>query len=410
MGFSLTRWFSGRGADTRREGLQTHTSRPSNTPNVNFDSAMSVSAFWASVRLITETVSAMPLNCYERSPDSNVKKRIADNNLWRLLNYKPNRFHTRTEFFEQILLSLCTYGNAYVAIERASFGVVSLLPLPPAQVAVRLVGGERVYEYTTEKGDLKVFAQKSIWHVMLFGNGVQGLSPLSNAARALNISIQAENRVNKLANTGGKATGILTIDKILSEEQRKSVQANFKELEEGDSEELFVLEAGMDYKQTSLSPSDMQLLENRRFQIEDIARFMGVPSVLINDTAATTTWGSGIEQITQGFYKLNLRPYLERIESSIKRHLIDEPEWETIDIEFDFDSLLRADKATRMEAANKGINSGVITPNEARADEGLGPKDGGDNIYLNSTLLPAEQQQRGMNNGTQTTEPEPDGV
>jgi HK97 family phage portal protein len=137
----------------------------------------------------------------------------------------------------------------------------------------------------------------------------------------------------------------------------------------------------------------MQLLESRRFSIEDIARFIGVPSVLINDTSASTTWGSGISEINSGFYKLNLKPYLERYEASMKRWLMPRKDWESISLEFNFDSLLRADMSTRAESQSKLVNAGILTPNEARAQEGKGPKDGGDKIYINSTLVPAGTQQ-----------------
>jgi HK97 family phage portal protein len=113
---------------------------------------------------------------------------------------------------------------------------------------------------------------------------------------------------------------------------------------------------------------------------------MGVPSVLINETSASTVWGSGIEQIIKGFLKLNLRPYLERIESSLERHLVPATDWSSVDIEFDFDDLLKPSLSERLVSYSAGINSGVLSPNEARAEEGLPPKDGGDNIYLNGSL------------------------
>jgi HK97 family phage portal protein len=118
---------------------------------------------------------------------------------------------------------------------------------------------------------------------------------------------------------------------------------------------------------------------------------MGVPSVLINDTAGSTVWGSGIGQLVEGFYKLNLRPYLERIEASMMLHLMPERDYDSYSLEFDFDSLLRADLATRLNTNSAAINSGQMTPNEARATEGRDPKDGGDDIYLNSTLVKAGQ-------------------
>lgn len=392
-------WPFGRGADSRKTGYQSTGPRISKSID-DQDEALTLSAYWAAIRLLTEVVASMPIKCYQTDLKTNVKSVKTDNELWRLINYKPNRYQTRTEFIESVVFALASRGNSYCAIERLNGRIVSLLPLVSGQMEVRLLeDGEVVYEYSDQNSNLKVFAASSIWHVKLFGNGIVGLSPLQYAAKALGIAYELDNRMGVLAANGGKTNGILTIDKVLTEKQRAAIKANYSEITEGNSDQLFVLEADMQYQQTSLSPSDMQLIENRRFQIEDIARFIGVPSVLINDTSATTTWGSGIEQITQGFYKLNLRPYLERIESSITRWLMPESDWETTSIEFDFDALLRADKATRLDAASKGVNAGIIKPDEARADEGLPPAAGGDSIYLNGSLVPGGTNQGEQENG-----------
>lgn len=375
----------------RREGLQNptpyyyanHAAAP-----VNFDSAMEISAFWACVKLIAETIAAMPLRAYTLEGDTRIEN--TDYPLWRLLNFKPNRYQTRTEFFETIGLNLASTGNAYCAIERDARGrPASLMPLMSAQMEVELIDGAPVYMYNSDEGTKRVYAAESIWHIKLFGNGVVGLSPIGYMRSTLGIAIATDGRASTLAASGGKTNGVLMVDKLLTPDQRKAIRRNFAGLTEGSVDQLFVLEADMKFERTALSPQDMQLLETRRFQIEDIARFMGVPSVLINDTSSTTAWGSGIQQIVEGWYKLNLRPYLERIETSITRHLIDQKDWESIEIEFDFDSLLRANQKDRLEGYNKAINSAVLTPNEARKREGLAPKEGGDTIYLNSTLVPA---------------------
>lgn len=379
----------GRGGDSVNTGIQNPL--PSGSLEVtSFDVAMQQSAFWASVRLLTETVAAMPLVCYESDPATTVKKPRADYDLWHLLNYQPNRYQTKIEFFEQMMLNLVTWGNAYMTLQKVGGRIVSIMVLPSSQTeAVLLKDGSVVYEYTDSNSNVKIYSSDSIWHVKIFGNGIIGLSPLGYASKTLALSKNVSGRQNKLAANGGKTNGILTVDQALKPDQKEAVRKSFAGLNEGNQDELFVLEAGFNYQQASLSPTDQQLLETRRFTIEDIARFMGVPSVLINDTASGTTWGSGIEQINMGFYKLNLKPYLERIESSIKRHLMPKSDWATIDIEFSFDSLLRADAATRAETNSKQVNSGQKTPNEVRASEGLPPETGGDKIYLNGSLVPA---------------------
>lgn len=378
------------GGDSRKTGFQSPAPNRRKNISVTFDSAMSLSAYWASARLLTEVVGAMPIRAYDIDPKSSVKKPNTTNHLWRLINFQPNRYQTRTEFIESIMLSIVTWGNSYVAIERLPSGrIISLLPLVASQMRVSLLDdGEVVYSYTDSNSNIKVFASTSIWHVKIFGNGIVGLSPLSYAANSLDTAKELDDRMNVLASNGGKTNGVLTVDQALTEPQRKQVKENFKELEQGNSNELFVLEAGFKYQQTSLSPSDMELLQNRRFQVEDIARFMGVPGVLINDTSSSTAWGSGIEQIMQGFYKLNLRSYLERIESSWQRWLMDESDWGSLVIEFDFDALLRADKTARIEAQSKAVNNALMTPNEGRAEEGRVAKEGGDKLLMNSTLVP----------------------
>ena len=363
---------------------------PSPEVSVNFDNSMAVSSFWASARLLTETVAAMPIKCYEI--DGDTKKQTNNYDLFRVLNRSPNRYQTRTEFFESLMLNLVTDGNAYNLIQRSGKRIIGLLPMSARQVTPWLQSdGSILYEFADLNNQIKYYKEEDIWHVKLFGNGIVGLSPLQYASKALSTAMVQDSRNAKTSANGGKIGGYVELPAgtALKTEQKDSIRAELQGMIASPNDFLPVIEMGAKFVPTSLSPADVQLLESRRFSIEDIARFMGVPSVLINDTAGSTVWGSGISQIMEGFYKLNLKPYLERIESSVKRHLMPASDFDNISIEFDFDSLLRADKSSRTEMNGKAINSGQKTPNEARADEGLPPKDGGDSIYLNGSLVEA---------------------
>lgn len=382
------RWIGAVRGMLRRLGTQqtspTHSER--SAAPVSFDSAMQVSSWWAGVRLLAETVASLPLVMYRFE---NGRRTVADRHpLWRVLAKKPNRYQTKVEFFETLMLNLVCHGNAYCLIQRSGGQVVGLLPLMTAQMETRLLhDGAVVHIYSRESG-VDVLADESVWHLKLMGNGIVGLSPMDHARNALGIAQAAETRVSRLYRNGGKPTGILTIDKALTTEQRKQVRSNFAELAEGNGDELMVLEAGFAYSQVSLSPQDMELLNTRRFQIEDVARFLGVPSVLINDTAGSTTWGSGIQQIIEGWYKLGLRAYLEKIEGSAMLHLLSDADQRVYEIEFDFDALLRADPLARYQANQAAISSGQLTPNEARTNEGRQPLTGGDELLVQGALVP----------------------
>ncbi len=353
---------------------------------VTFDTAMSVSAWWAATRLLAETVAGLPV-IFERVEEDGRKTPLGGD-VAGLFSRKPNQYQTRYEFMETLMLDLVSRGNCYALKIRNGNRIVGLMPLMASQVETRLQDdGTVVHIYYTDKA-VQVFSAESIWHVKLFGNGIIGLSPLAYARNSLGIALAAERRVSTTYQNGGKPTGVLMLDKTLNKDQRDHIRQEFNELREGNSDRLMVLEATMKYQQVSMSPGDIELLNSRRFQIEDLARFIGVPSVLINDTSGTTVWGSGIEQIVQGFYKLNLRPYLERFESSIKLNLLSPDLQARADVRFDFDWLLRADQGERYTGFQKGVNAGVLTPNEARIKEGLPPKDGGNELYVNSTMVP----------------------
>ena len=388
-------WYSsllfGFGIAGRREaGVQQANAGSYNISNVtvNEDTALKLSAVWASVRLIAETIGGLPINAYKLMPDGT---RILDNEhqLAQLFKNKPNRYQNRVEFFETMTMQLCLHGNSYAHIQRGTGGkIVSLLPLMAEQMEVNLLtDGSVVYRYNSG-ANLAVYAPESIWHLKLMSNGIVGLSPLSYARNSVGIGIASDDRVKALASNGFKPTGVLTIDKLLKPEQREQIRNQFADLASGSGDPLRVLEAGMAYQQISMNPKDVQLLETRRFQIEDIARFFGVPSVLINDTSASTTWGSGIEQIVQGFYKLGLRPYLERYEASIHNSLLSPADRRNYEFEFDFGALLRGDELTRFQSYKEAINAGFKTINECRQSEGLYPIDGGDRAYLQAQMTP----------------------
>ena len=360
---------------------------------VVFDTAMQLSAFWACARLIAETVAGLPVCVYRRADGSEVEP--GDLPLLALLDGRVNRWQTRVEFMETLVLNLAVHGNCYARIVRgAADEIAGLVPMMAAQMECRVnKDGSRVYIYYTTDATI-AYGEESIWHVRLFGNGIVGLSPLGHARNALGIALASEKRVSQVFVNGAKPAGILMYDKILTPTQRQGIRDSFKDLVEGNDDSLLVLEAGMKFEAISMSPQDIELLASRRFQIEDVCRFMGVPSVLVNDTASSTTWGSGIEQIIAGWYKLGLKPYLARFEQSIMVNLLTPEQRTAYEVEFDFDDLLRADPAARFAGYQSAINAGVITPNEAREEEGRAPLDGGDELLVNGTMVPVGQAGR----------------
>jgi HK97 family phage portal protein len=353
---------------------------------VTFDSAMQLSAVWACVKLISETVASLPLTVYKTTETG---RKIAVNHpLNELFSRKVNRYQTKIEFFETVLLNLIVHGNAYCQIQRAGDRIIGLLPLMSSQMEVTLEkNGSVMYEYTHD-GGVQVFSDKTIWHLKLMGNGIIGMSPLAHQRNTLGIAQAAESQVGKIYKNGGKPSGVLSVDKFLSVEQRDLLRKKYESLTDGDSTRFMVLEGGLKFDAVSLTPQDIELLESRRFQISEIARWYGVPSVMINDTSGGTVWGSGIEQIVAGFYKVTLRPLMEKIEASILVNLMQPNESNRHEVEFDFNALTRSDLKTRYDSYRIGIYGGFLKPNEARRMEGMEDAEGGDVLVMQGANVP----------------------
>jgi HK97 family phage portal protein len=357
---------------------------------VTFDSAMQLSAVWACVKILAETPASLPLHFYRRTESGRVPD--MDHSLAMLFAGKVNRYQNAVEFWETVILNLLVHGNAYCQIERRGRSIISLTPLMSAQVEVRLLSdGALTYQYTDENLGLSVYSERSIWHLKLMGNCITGLSPLAYQRNTLGIAQAAEKAVSNIYRNGAKPSGILKLDRLLTKPQREEVREAFASLTTGNNNRLMVLEKGTDFQSISLSPQDIELLSSRKFQISEICRWYGVPSVLVNDNNGTSTWGSGIEQIMQGFYKLTLRPLLEKIEASIMVNLLDPRERAGMEVEFDLNALLRSDMRTMVESYKSAVNGSLMTPNEARKELNLQPVNAGDQLFLQGAMVPIDQ-------------------
>lgn len=380
------------GAGYRQPGLQNtapgYYSSSAAVP-VTLDSSLQLSAVWACVRLITESISSLPIILYQRNADGS-RTPVKQHSLVDLFAYKVNRWQTKQEFFESIIYQFVMLGNSYAAVQRnTQQEVIALVPLMSPQMGVKLENnGDIQYRYNTQQ-ETRIYSHDQIWHNKLFGNGIVGLSPIAYARDSLGIGQAAQTATTNIYRNGGKPSGILSIDQPLKPDQRTAVKENFSEIANGNSDRLFVLEAGMKFERVSMSPQDIELLSSRRFQVEDIARFFMVPGVLINDKQDSTAWGTGIEQIILGFYKFGLRPYLERLKSSMNVWLLTREE-RARGFEFDFDlrAYLQPGMDERIKTGKEAVTGGIMTPNEVRQIEGLAPKDGGDNLYLQQQNWP----------------------
>ena len=378
---SLRRWFGNVGSTGQQNGIQygePFTRVYEATKDYGTDGALQVSAVWAAVELLSDNISSLPLFVYQREGDIEGHKQLARGTpLWALLHDSPNRRHTAMEFWQYMAMNFVMRGNAYARLVRNDSGeVIEMWPLSADQVEIEVLRDKSiVYKYSYE-GVITVYDERSVLHWRDKGNGIIGMSRLDYMRSSVGLAIDAQNHAANNFRKSGKRPGVFMMDKLLNQEQRNAIRENYRGLVEGNQDELLVLEVGAKFEPLSMSPVDLQMMEARRFSVEDIARWFGIPSVLINDTAKTTTWGTGINQLIEGFYKFRLRPMLELLEQAIDRRVLTPRQRELFTVEFALDAILRGSLSERLENGAKAVQNGLMTRDEWRQLENLPPMGG----------------------------------
>lgn len=365
---------------------------------VGAQGAMQMAAWWACVRLISETVATLPLGMYERM-DNGGRKASGGHALYGLLHDAPNADQTAVEFWEGVILALCTNGNAYARIERSGERIVALTLLPSAPGVMKVDrdrNGALRYSYTY-RGAAEVKGEGDIFHVRGFGDGGDlGLSPVSYARQTLGLAEAVAASAGATFKNGMKASVFFTAPPgvKLNADGRADFKKTFIDPYVGAeaTASAGLLEHGFDVKTVSIPPKDAEMLLSWKFSVEEICRWLRVPPVLIGHSAeGQTMWGSGIEQIMLGWLTLGLRPYLTRIEQAIKKRLIAPAERARFYAEFNVEGLLRADSAGRATMLSSLGQNGYLTRNEGRAMDNREPLPGGDVLTVQSNLLPLDQ-------------------
>lgn len=360
---------------------------------VNAANALTLSTVWACTRLVAGTISSLPLVVYQDGAHD-TRERFKAHPLYQLLQYSPNADQTALDFWQFMCVSLELWGNAYARISRgAGNRIVALTPIRPELVrARRMEDGSIRYRYNNA-GKLVEIGQDEMFHVRGFGGSpLGGLSTLSFGRQSFGLALATDEAAALVYKNGLRSTGVLTTkdNRVLTPEQRDDIYKYVVDPMGGENNgRPIVLEAGLGWESIQLSAVDAQMLQSRQFSVEDGCRWFGVPPHMVGHTTNSTSWGSGLEQQTIGFLIFTLRERLKRIEQAIMKQLLTPAERLKVTVEFNIEGLLRADSAARASFYSQMVQNGIMTRNEVRRLENLPPLPGGDDLTIQSNMIPA---------------------
>jgi HK97 family phage portal protein len=357
------------------------------------DRALQLSTVWACTRLLAETVSTLPCNFYQRT-SSNERSPAREHNLYQILHNQPNADMTAAQFWECMMAAMLLWGDGTSEKIMSGETVIALNFLVPERVLRRrLPSGAIEWTYVELNGARRLIPEASLFHIPAFStDGQFGLSTIEYGANVFGAAMAAESSAGKIFANGMQASGVLYVDKILNPKQRDDLRSSIENFTgTTNAGKTFVAEAGQRYEQLTIKPEDAQLLETRGFSVEEICRWFRVPPFMVGHSEKSTSWGTGIEQQMIGFLQFALRPWLTRIEQSIRRQLLTPAERQTYFAEFAIEGLMRADSAGRAAFYSTALQNGWMNRDEVRALENHGPMEGGHVFTVQSNLIAIEQ-------------------
>lgn len=329
------------------------------------------------VSLISFAIGMLPLHLQRRDDKTKAK----DHALFRVLHRKPNGWQTAFEFRSFMQQLALEDGNAYALIIRSGTRVIGLVPLERGKVTVKQ-NADWSLSYWVDRGAQGVakLEQRDVFHLRygMSEDGFTGLSLVKQAAEAIALAIQTERASARLFKNG------MIVGQTLKHPGKLSPEA-FERLKEsltaregaGNAYKSMILEEGMDLAAGSSTGRDAQALEQRRHQIEEIARPFGVPRPLLG--VDETSWGSGIDVLGQFFVRYALNPWFEAWQQAIERSLLTDAEAEEYEAKFNAGALLRGSMSDQADFFAKALGAGGhspwMSPDEVREIMDQSPRD-----------------------------------
>lgn len=356
-------------------------------PSPSVESSMKVSAVYSAVKLISEGVARLSLSLQRYNSATKCFVDYYDSGLYRALRVRPNEELTAYEFWRATVQQILLQGNAYI------------LPAGDSRSLTLLSPGSTYYDPSTRyymiadayHGINRKLRSHQIIHLRNIGidGGLTGLSPIQQAAQALNILQLADKNTASTLSSGGRMRGILTgsgsgapfADALTS--QLDQVSADLEEsLRSGKT--VVAVPTDMKFQTITLSPADAKVLESKQFTIRDIARYFRVHPGLLYEESNNTYKAAEVPNVM--FLAQTLDPLLTQIENELLVKLVPEELWGRRRIRFDREKLYTTDLQTEAAYFEKMLQTGVYTVNELRAKKSRPPIEGGDTPLVSANL------------------------
>ena len=334
--------------------------------------AMQLSTAYACTNILSNSVALLPARVVKFV---NGKRVEIDHPLNRILNLTPNQKYNKFNFFKLLIESVILNGNGYAYIERDErLNVKALQLINPAYVTP-MPQEDGTVKYIVAGMDTAVDAMNMIHIFQHCDEMYNGIPLLKYAIKTLESAWDTENQANRFYKGGAGLMGVLKASAPLTDAQKKQIAESWeKSISRTTGGGVAILPQGLDFQPISVDPESAQLLESRAYDVIQICRFFNVSPLKVFDYAHLSY--NTLEQVSLSYMQDSVLPYTQLIEDEFNRKLFRPSEIGKLYVDFDFTTMMQADKRTEAEYYRTLITNGLCTINEAREKLGFTPKDG----------------------------------
>lgn len=321
------------------------------------------------VEMISGTIAQLPIYLYKEDENGEIVKVNDDRDF--ILNNEPNEYQNAYTVKKKIVKDYLLHGVSYSAIEKRGNEIVELYPLKSTGMTLtKYYKGYKVskadFDYSDQGDNVKFKPHELLIVLKDSQDGLTSKGVLDYGMELFKICYGETEYSQNIFKNGALPLGILETEGRLNETTVQRLRNSWNTLYSGmkNAGKTVILEEGLKYKPVSLNPNDIQLTQNRQENISEICKLFNMPEYMVNPTASKY---ASVEQNNIHFLQYCLSPILNAIESALNKSLLLEDEKrEGYFFEFDTSEILRTTEKEKYDAVKTGLDSGVLSINEAR--------------------------------------------
>ena len=339
--------------------------------NFTTTQSMRLSAVYAATNMISNSCALLPMKIIT---EEGGRKKEIQHPLSKVLNLKPNSRYNHFNFMKLLIESVILKGNGYAYIVRDENLNVKSLELIDADFVTPIVQPDGSVKYIVNGMSQAVDAINMIHLYQHCDNQMRGISTIKYADLTLNGANAAESHSSSFFQKGAGLMGILKASAPLTNDQKRQVAESWRmSITNTQNGGVAILPQGLDFQSISVSPEDAQLLETRKYNVIEIARFFNISPIKLFDLSNVSY--SSLEQTNLSYLQDTILPFTQLMEDEFNLKLFKPSEVGKIMVDFDYSVLVQTDKTTEAEYYTKLLTNGVLSINDVRSKLGYEPSD-----------------------------------